>query len=158
MILLFYYLGLILALHFFNSLKTVVIWLFNLNFGEVIHVKEGESVNLAIVISLFMFSSVYLVGAQSLLSIYLSMELQSFTLILVLFLLSDNLVEGPEAIFKYFVISSIAGVVYLFGYYFSTFELNGHLDDGSIYYKDNLSLFILCSPFVVKLGMFPTYL
>lgn len=158
MILLFYYLGFILTLYFFKSLKTLIIWTFNLNFNEVISLNKEDVINLVIVISLFMFSSAYLINAQSFLSIYLSMELQSFTILLALLLLSDNLAEGPEAVFKYFVISSIAGVMYLVGYYLCSFELNGHLNDGSTNCRNDLNLFILCVPFIVKLGLFPSYI
>lgn len=105
-----------------------------------------------------MFSSIYLVNSQSLLSVYLSMELQSFCTLLILFLMSDSLAESPEAIFKYFVISSITGLLYLCGFYFSTFELNGYSESASVLNKNNLSLLIISLPFIVKLGMFPSYL
>ena len=140
MILLFYYLGFIITVFIFKNLKTAIIWLFNLNFSQSIHDKRGENLNLVITISLFMLSSSYLINSQSLLSIYLSMELQSFCTLLILFLMSDSLAESPEAIFKYFIISSITGLLYLCGFYFSTFELNGYLDSASVLNKNNLNL------------------
>ena len=158
MILLFYYLGLVLTIFTFKNLKTTLIWIFNLNFSEAMHGKEDKSINLVLTISLFIFSSTYLVNSQSLLSIYLSMELQSFSLILIIFLMSDSLAESPEAVFKYFVISSITGLLYLFGYYFSNFELNENLGNGSMLYRNNLNLFIMSLPFIIKLGMFPSYI
>ena len=158
MILLFYYLGFIITVFIFKNLKTAIIWLFNLNFSQSIHDKRGENLNLVITISLFMLSSSYLINSQSLLSIYLSMELQSFCTLLILFLMSDSLAESPEAIFKYFVISSITGLLYLCGFYFSTFELNVYLDSASVLNKNNLNLFVMSLPFIVKLGMFPSYL
>jgi NADH:ubiquinone oxidoreductase subunit 2 (subunit N) len=85
------------------------------------------------------------------------MELQSFSIILIIFLMSDSLAESPEAVFKYFVISSITGLLYLFGYYFSNFELNENLGNGSMLHRNNLNLFIMSLPFIIKLGMFPSY-
>lgn len=158
MILLFYYLGFITTIFIFKNLKTATIWIFNLNFSQSVHERRGKNINLVITISLFMFSSIYLVNSQSLLSVYLSMELQSFCTLLILFLMSDSLAESPEAIFKYFVISSITGLLYLCGFYFSTFELNGYSESASVLNKNNLSLFIISLPFIVKLGMFPSYL
>jgi NADH:ubiquinone oxidoreductase subunit 2 (subunit N) len=158
MILLFYYLGFITTIFIFKNLKTATIWIFNLNFSQSVHERRDRNINLVITISLFMLSSIYLVNSQSLLSVYLSMELQSFCTLLILFLMSDSLAESPEAIFKYFVISSITGLLYLCGFYFSTFELNGYSESASVLNKNNLSLFIISLPFIVKLGMFPSYL
>lgn len=151
---------LILILIFLNSdyldVKVtiiVIISLIILNF-----LRESEIQNL-ILYFIFIFSSLWLINSTHLVSIWLSLECQSFSLILILFYDNKNKIENIEAILKYFFVSAISSIVLLLGVFNVLLSSDTLiLSFINVWESSNYFLLLIIFPFILKLALTPFHI
>lgn len=107
---------------------------------------------------IFVLSSIWIVISNQLVSFWLALETQSFSLILLIIYDDYKRLENIEAVFKYLLLSAISSVVLLLGIFYLEscqnflYGFNYLLD-----YKGSVIWLFLVFPLILKLGSSPLH-
>jgi len=152
----YFYLSSIILVYFSVELfKTIFVIILTNEIRRISKVLDSSKLILLII---FLCSSIWLISSKHLISIWLAMECQSFSLILLLFFDNDNKIENIEAIIKYFVISAFGGIIFLVGIFQALqFSGSGSLSAGLVTESLNYYWIFLSSPLLLKIGISPLH-
>lgn len=129
--------GLIISLIVFNMMKEI----------------NSSTIILSLI---FFISSLWMIISSSLISFWLSLECQSFSLILLIFYDNNEKTINIESLIKYFIISGISGIILLLGI--------SQLYGGFIFLGDfklnniNFYWILILIPIIFKLALSPIHI
>jgi len=118
---------------------------------------EFNETNKFIAFILFLGSSIWLIISKQFISIWLAMECQSFSLVLLMFLKNKLTIENIESIIKYFIISAFGGLIFLVGI-FNLLNTLGYSNlNNNIQISSNIIFILISTPLLLKLGIAPLH-
>ena len=135
-------------------IKYLIIFLFLfLILGLILKINSSYELVLFFIL---LFSTLWIINSNQLISFWLAIETQSFSLILLIIYDNIKKIENVESIFKYFIMSAISSIFLLIG--LSSVELSKNLLSASnliCNIKESFVIFLILFPLIIKLGGAP---
>lgn len=131
-----------------------------ISLGAIIYyiIKYNKIQNLILFV-IFIGSSVWLIKSNNLISIWLALECQSFSLILLLFYSNKTLIINIEAILKYFFVSAISSVIILLGIFNLTICIESIVINPNLFWGSSINpWFLIIIPLAFKLALAPIHI
>ena len=155
-----YFINLILlgGLFFFflynENLISIILFITFLIFSLI-----DKQIHTLILYSIFIMSSLWILYSSQIISLWLSLECQSFAIILLLLYNNKNCIENIESVLKYYFITAIASILLLLGILNLSFSVNILTISPIILWNSTINInYLLIIPIIFKLGLAPIHI
>ena len=157
---LFYFIPFNMNFIYMDNLKILFLFIIFLSFIIIIRLIKDKSFDVILLNSFVLLGSLIVIFCDNLLIIYLGLELQTFSLFI---LISEkrNFIKSSEAGLKYFILGALSSGFYLLGLYFIFFHgFSLNIKDFYLFgdgYILNLGILLIFFSILFKLSLFPLH-